>query len=28
VGSLPVILFYLFAQDKVINGLSSGAVKG
>ncbi len=27
VGSLPVILFYLFAQERVINGLSSGAVK-
>jgi raffinose/stachyose/melibiose transport system permease protein len=28
VGSLPVILFYMFAQEKVINGLSAGAVKG
>lgn len=28
VGSLPVILFYMFAQDRVINGLSAGAVKG
>lgn len=28
VGSLPVILFYLVAQDKVISGLSAGAVKG
>jgi raffinose/stachyose/melibiose transport system permease protein len=28
VGSLPVILFYVFAQEKVINGLSAGAVKG
>ena len=28
VGSLPVILFYLVAQEKVINGLSAGAVKG
>lgn len=28
VGSLPVIIFYMFAQDKVINGLSAGAVKG
>ncbi|WP_319477666.1 carbohydrate ABC transporter permease [Marispirochaeta aestuarii] len=28
VGSLPVIIFYLFAQERVINGLSAGAVKG
>jgi raffinose/stachyose/melibiose transport system permease protein len=28
VGALPVMLFYLFAQEKVINGLVSGAVKG
>jgi len=28
VGSLPVILFFIFAQEKVINGLSAGAVKG
>lgn len=28
VGSLPVMLFYFFAQEKVINGLSAGAVKG
>ncbi|MDR2095087.1 MAG: carbohydrate ABC transporter permease [Treponema sp.] len=28
VGSLPVIIFYIFAQEKVINGLSAGAVKG
>ncbi|GHV92482.1 ABC transporter permease [Spirochaetia bacterium] len=28
VGSLPVILFYMVAQEKVINGLSAGAVKG
>jgi raffinose/stachyose/melibiose transport system permease protein len=28
VGSLPVIVFYMFAQEKVINGLSAGAVKG
>jgi len=28
VGSLPVIIFYMFAQEKVINGLSAGAVKG
>ncbi len=28
VGSLPVILVYFFAQEKVINGLTSGAVKG
>ncbi len=27
VGSLPVMLFYFFAQEKVINGLSAGAVK-
>jgi raffinose/stachyose/melibiose transport system permease protein len=28
VASLPVIIFYMFAQEKVINGLSAGAVKG
>jgi raffinose/stachyose/melibiose transport system permease protein len=28
IGSLPVILFYMLAQEKVINGLSAGAVKG
>jgi raffinose/stachyose/melibiose transport system permease protein len=28
IGSLPVIVFYMCAQDKVINGLSAGAVKG
>ena len=28
VASLPVMLFYIFAQEKVINGLSAGAVKG
>lgn len=28
IASLPVMLFYLFAQEKVINGLSAGAVKG
>lgn len=28
VGSLPVIIFYAVAQEKVINGLSAGAVKG
>jgi raffinose/stachyose/melibiose transport system permease protein len=28
VGSLPVIIFYYLAQEKVINGLVSGAVKG
>jgi raffinose/stachyose/melibiose transport system permease protein len=28
IGSLPVILFYIFAQERVINGLSAGAVKG
>ena len=28
IASLPVILFYMFAQEKVINGLSAGAVKG
>ena len=28
VGSLPVMLFYFFAQERVINGLSAGAVKG
>jgi raffinose/stachyose/melibiose transport system permease protein len=28
IGSLPVILFYMLAQERVINGLSAGAVKG
>ena len=28
VGSLPVMLFYFLAQEQVIQGLSSGAVKG
>lgn len=28
VGSLPVMLFYFVAQERVINGLSAGAVKG
>lgn len=28
VGSLPIILLYLLAQEKVISGLSAGAVKG
>jgi raffinose/stachyose/melibiose transport system permease protein len=28
IGSLPVLIFYAFAQEKVINGLSAGAVKG
>jgi len=28
VASLPVIIFYMFAQEKVISGLSAGAVKG
>jgi len=28
VGSLPVLLFYFLAQERVINGLVSGAVKG
>lgn len=28
IGSLPVILFYMVAQERVINGLSAGAVKG
>jgi raffinose/stachyose/melibiose transport system permease protein len=28
VASVPVIIFYMIAQDKVINGLSAGAVKG
>jgi len=28
VGTLPVMLFYFFAQERVINGLVSGAVKG
>lgn len=27
VGSMPVMLFYFFAQEQVINGLSAGAVK-
>jgi len=28
IASLPVIIFYMIAQEKVINGLSAGAVKG
>ncbi len=28
VGALPVMIFYFVAQEKVINGLVSGAVKG
>jgi len=28
IGSLPVMLFYFFAQERVVNGLSAGAVKG
>ena len=28
IGTLPVLLIYFFAQEKVINGLASGAVKG
>jgi raffinose/stachyose/melibiose transport system permease protein len=28
VASLPVMLFYFFAQERVINGLAAGAVKG
>jgi raffinose/stachyose/melibiose transport system permease protein len=28
IGSLPVIVFYMCAQERVINGLSAGAVKG
>lgn len=28
VGSLPVLIFYFLAQERVINGLVSGAVKG
>lgn len=28
VGSLPVLIFYFIAQDKVINGLTQGAIKG
>lgn len=28
VGSLPVILLYFLAQEKVVNGLTQGAVKG
>ena len=28
IASLPVIIFYMFAQERVINGLSAGAVKG
>ena len=28
VGSLPVILFYMFAQERVINGLSAGGGEG
>jgi raffinose/stachyose/melibiose transport system permease protein len=28
IGSFPVIVLYVFAQERVINGLSAGAVKG
>ncbi|MFT4005782.1 MAG: carbohydrate ABC transporter permease [Lacrimispora sp.] len=28
VGSMPVIFLYFFAQEKVVNGLTQGAVKG
>ena len=28
IASLPVIIFYMFAQERVINGLAAGAVKG
>jgi raffinose/stachyose/melibiose transport system permease protein len=28
VGSLPVLIFYFLAQDRVINGLTQGALKG
>jgi raffinose/stachyose/melibiose transport system permease protein len=28
VGSLPVLIFYFVAQDRVINGLTQGALKG
>lgn len=28
IASLPIMLFYFFAQERVINGLVSGAVKG
>jgi raffinose/stachyose/melibiose transport system permease protein len=28
IASLPVIIFYMFAQERVINGLSAGAGKG
>ena len=28
IGSLPVMLFYFLAQERVISGLSAGAVKG
>ena len=28
IGSLPVMLFYFLAQERVINGLAAGAVKG
>lgn len=28
IGSLPVMLFYFFAQERVISGLAAGAVKG
>jgi len=28
VGSIPVIVVYLFAQEKVVDGLTQGAVKG
>ena len=28
IGSLPVMLFYFLAQERVISGLAAGAVKG
>ncbi|MCL1992657.1 MAG: carbohydrate ABC transporter permease [Spirochaetes bacterium] len=28
IASLPVMIFYMFAQERVINGLSAGAIKG
>nr|WP_321306593.1 carbohydrate ABC transporter permease [uncultured Sphaerochaeta sp.] len=28
IASLPIIIFYIFAQEKVVNGLSAGAIKG
>jgi raffinose/stachyose/melibiose transport system permease protein len=28
VSSLPMILFFIFAQDKLVKGMMAGAIKG